>query len=177
MLTTLPDSEEGELRPDQAVSQLVAERLEGEQTVEEAVAAGAFWRRVNPEPRGNTGHLARARAVYRGYYCNSRHHDFSTYSVLLAVGSDTGSTTQAELGISYDSVVACAIVPRTLEELRQMATETLQVRAAMCGAGWQAGRGTRPTHACTAANMQAGVHGRHCTDLPGAALAVMPLRR
>lgn len=127
ILITLPDSEEGELAAG-AMSQLVAERLEGEQGVEEAVAAGAFRRVVNPAPRDHTDHLRMARAAYQGYYRNNR-ADFG-YSVLLAIGSRSGSTTQAELRIFYDGVVACCIVPRTLEELHEMVADILLVRAA-----------------------------------------------
>lgn len=128
VLAALPESEEGELRP-VAMSQLVAERLVGEQSVEEAEAAGAFWRIVNPDPLGNTDHLRLARAAYLGYFRNDR-GNFG-YSILLGSGSRSGSTTQFELCISYDSVVACIMVPRPSKELHDMVTDTLQVRDAM----------------------------------------------
>lgn len=128
------EREEGELGEDEgpAVPPPLLD-LAGDQTVEDALAEGKFWCRVNPQPFGHPNHLAEATAAFKGYYTFQRTQQFGKLSYLLPIGQPTGSTTQNDVQVSYDPVPSCTIFVRTGDKLLEMEMECLEVssRAAL----------------------------------------------
>ena len=122
------EREEGELGEDDgpAVPRPLLE-LAGDQTVEEALAEGKFWCRLNPQPHGHPNHLAEATAAFKGYYTFQRTQQFGKLSYLLPIGQPTGSTTQNDVQVSYDPVSSCTIFVRTGDKLAEMELDCLEV--------------------------------------------------